>query len=205
VSDNVTDLLGFTVSETLSYEWWVGQLHPDDREQAIGSIGATLSKGTSCTTYRIGTKDGRYRWVEDNRRVIRDSSGNPTEIVGVWTDITARIALEAGLALREQQLAAFFSGATVGLAVFDTALRCVRLNDTMARMNGFPAADHIGKAVTEIVPRLASQVVPIFQKVLTTGEPILDIEIAGETPGQPNTLRHWVESFFSRSRLKREA
>jgi PAS domain S-box-containing protein len=90
VSENMIHLLGFTVAEALSYEWWFGRLHPEDRERAVASMSETLALGTSCTEYRIRHKDGSYRWVEDQRRVIRDLANQPKEVAGVWTDITER-------------------------------------------------------------------------------------------------------------------
>jgi PAS domain S-box-containing protein len=88
VSENMMRLLGFTVAESLSYEWWLGQLHPDDRERAIASIPETIANGTSRTEYRIRHKDGSYRWVDDNRRLMRNAAGAPAELVGIWADIT---------------------------------------------------------------------------------------------------------------------
>ena len=32
VSENVSTLLGFTVTEAMSPNWWLGQLHPEDRD-----------------------------------------------------------------------------------------------------------------------------------------------------------------------------
>jgi PAS domain S-box-containing protein len=36
----------------------------------------------------------------------------------------------------------------------------------------------------------------MFQEVLTTGEPVLNVEVAGERPSQPGIQRHWMKSFF---------
>jgi PAS domain S-box-containing protein len=89
-SDNVTRLLGFQVAETLTMEWWLRQLHPDDRERAEASIHETLTEGVSVTEYRMRHKDGTYRWIDDTRRLVRDEEGLPFELVGVWNDITER-------------------------------------------------------------------------------------------------------------------
>jgi PAS domain S-box-containing protein len=90
VSANVTELLGFTVPEALHYEWWLEQLHPQDRDRVVASISETLTQGTSLTECRLRHRDGSHRWVEDKRRLIRDSSNQPKEIVGIWVDITER-------------------------------------------------------------------------------------------------------------------
>ena len=90
VSENITRLLGFTVTETLRYEWWVGQLHPEDRDKAIAGVSETLAHGASRTEYRLRHKNGDYRWVDDNRRVVYGPSNQPAKITGLWTDITER-------------------------------------------------------------------------------------------------------------------
>ena len=63
-------------------------------------------------------------------------------------------------------------------------------------MNGIPVEQHLGRTVREVVPWNAPTVEPILQKVLATGEPVLNVEVTGETPCQPGIQRHWMESFF---------
>jgi len=103
VSENITRLLGFTVTETLSYEWWMGQLHPDDRDRAMKSLAETLANGESRTEYKIRHKSGTVMWVDDNRRLIRNAAGEPAEFIGVWTDITEKKTFEAQF-LRAQRM-----------------------------------------------------------------------------------------------------
>ena len=196
VSGNVERLLGVTPSEAASFEWWRDSLHPEDRGRALSTAAKEFARDGFSMEYRLRCRDGTYRWVEDSNRVLRDAAGQPTEVVGVWTDITERKRLQADAALREQQLKAFFGGATAGLVLLDKDLRYLRINRTLAEMNGVPVEQHIGRTIREVVPRIASAVEPIFQEVLATGEPVLNVEVSGETPRQPGVLRHWTESFF---------
>lgn len=196
VSENINEVLGFTPAETLRCEWWVGQLHPEDRERAIASISETISQGNSRTEYRLRHKDGSYCWVEDSRRLTRDSNGMAKELVGVWANITERKQLEEELASREQQLNGFFSNATAGLALFDRNLRYVQINDTLAKMNGVAAVEHLGKTPRQILPEIGSTLEVVLRGVLTTGEPVLNAEVAGETPRKPGVRCYWMVSYF---------
>jgi PAS domain S-box-containing protein len=65
-------------------------VHPEDVERAVDSLVETRMSGASLTEYRIRHKDGHYLWVDDARRLIRDPTGQPVEMIGVWTDITER-------------------------------------------------------------------------------------------------------------------
>ena len=46
-------------------------------------------------------------------------------------------------------LDACFAGAPVGMVVLDDQFRFVRVNDVMAKINGPPAEDHIGKSARD--------------------------------------------------------
>src|SRR6266550_3661447 len=94
------------------------------------------------------------------------------------------------------RLDAFFTTAPAGLAILDRELRYVQLNDTLALMNGRPVADHVGKSVREVLPAIAATLEPLLQRILDTGEPVLNIELSGETPAQPGVTRYWRASYF---------
>ncbi len=196
VSDNVTALLGFSVQETLRYEWWVGQLHPDDRQRAIESMAETLAQSQTRTEYRLRHTDGSYRWVEDSRRVIRNHLGVPEEIIGVWSDISERKKLETELIFRDQRLNAFFSNATAGLAIIDRDLRYVQVNEALAKINGLPVSAHLGKTMGQFLPTLAPVVEPMYEQVLATGLPMLNMDVTGELTLGSGVVHHWIASFF---------
>lgn len=107
-----------------------------------------------------------------------------------------RMRLQGEVEIREQRLNAFFSAATAGLVLLDRDLRYVRINETLAQINGVPAREHLGRTVREVLPRFAPQVEPLLRRVLDSGQAVLNVETAGETPLQPGVQRHWMESFF---------
>jgi PAS domain S-box-containing protein len=94
------------------------------------------------------------------------------------------------------QLEALYYSAPIGLALLDRELRFQRVNMVLAEFNGTPVAEHLGKVVWEIVPDLRASAEPLIQKVIDTGEPIVGIELTGETPAQPGVRRDWLEKFY---------
>ena len=55
--------------------------------------------------YRFRRRDGSYCWVNDTQRLVRNSDGKPLEIVGSWSDITARKAAEEANAALHARIA----------------------------------------------------------------------------------------------------
>jgi PAS domain S-box-containing protein len=98
--------------------------------------------------------------------------------------------------LRQAQFEAFFAAANAGMMILDSQLRYVQINEAMAELNGICVADHIGRSLREMLPELAATLEPMLQEILDTGKPILDYEVAGETPKQPGILRYWQVSYY---------
>jgi PAS domain S-box-containing protein len=103
VSDNIEMLLGFTVQESSSRGWWARNLHPEDRERVLKAFDSSLTKDGYSMDYRMLHKDGTYRWVEDNNRVLRGADGRVNFMVGVWIDISGRKNAEEILLKTVQQ------------------------------------------------------------------------------------------------------
>ncbi len=91
------------------------------------------------------------------------------------------------------ELESIYQTAPIGLAVLDTQLRFLRVNERLAEMNGVPVEAHLGRTVAEVLPDLATQAEAMLRRVLETGEPIRDLEIRGHTPAQPGVERVWIE------------
>jgi PAS domain S-box-containing protein len=93
-------------------------------------------------------------------------------------------------------LDAVFATAPVGLALLDRQGRYVRVNEALAAMNGAPIDAHIGEAPNELVPGVGALVEPLHRHVIETGQPVLDIEVRGESPAAPGEWRSWLVSYY---------
>jgi formate hydrogenlyase transcriptional activator len=92
----------------------------------------------------------------------------------------------------EKLLAAYFQSSTVGLCILDAQFRYLAINDTLAAMNGRPASEHLGRTVREILGPMADEVEPVLRRVLSSGEPVLNIEFSAQ-PHHRDEVGHWVD------------
>ncbi|WP_072857794.1 chemotaxis protein CheB [Loktanella atrilutea] len=120
-----------------------------------------------------------------------------------FVDITQRKNYEVTLKRNERalerqyaELENLYDTTPVGLALVDSEMRWVRINDTLARINGFPAEDHIGKSFMELLPELAETLAPPYREVFETGKPVQGLEIVGQTHASPGETRHWIGDFY---------
>ena len=73
------------------------------------------------------------------------------------------------LALKSGAFDTFLHHSDMGVAILDSDLCYRAINATLAQFNGVSVEGHIGRSVSEILPKLAPIVVPALQAVLTTG------------------------------------
>ena len=111
-------------------------------------------------------------------------------------DITEWKKVEAALCESESRLNAFFAEAPAELVMFDRDFRYLKVNETLARTNGIPAEDHIGKPIRDLAPDLAPKIEPLFRRILETAEPLLDLELEGEVETDPGIKHTWALSIF---------
>jgi two-component system NtrC family sensor kinase len=87
-SDNVERLTGYTASECLAESWWPDHVHPGDLERARQKVRTLQDTGGAVVDYRFRHRDGSYRWMRDECRLVPPRQGGTPEIVGSWSDIT---------------------------------------------------------------------------------------------------------------------
>ncbi|NES98046.1 MAG: PAS domain-containing protein, partial [Desertifilum sp. SIO1I2] len=87
------------------------------------------------------------------------------------------------------------TAAPVGMCFMDTQLRFVRINPMLAALNGLPREAHLGQKFPELFPEMAERFAPIIEQVLSTGEPILNLELSGMAPGSSEP-GYWLANYY---------
>ena len=137
VGDNILRVFGYTTAEVLAPGWWEAHIHPDDRARVVAMSRRLPRLRQISHEYRFIRKDGDYVWVRDELRLERDGaagSSGDLEIVGAWTDVTARRRVEVALTTQRQVLEMVASGASLAHTL-DTLVRGVE-----AQLNGVRAS-----------------------------------------------------------------
>jgi len=108
ISGNVAQMVGYDSEEFIGdSRFWYDRVHPEDRVIVLEEVPRVLEGEPHAYEYRFKCRDGRYIWVRDEMKLVRDRNGNPLEIIGFWLDVTDRkLAEEEGDKLRVQLLQA---------------------------------------------------------------------------------------------------
>ncbi len=149
VSPNMERLVGYSAEEALAPGWWLAGLHPEDREAAEAGVRALFDEDHLTHEFRFRHRDGTYRWIRDEQRLLRDAMEAPAEIVGSWADITERKRAELKLAESEEQLRAVFDGALDAKVVTDDDGRFLEVNPAACELYGCPRAELLKRKVEE--------------------------------------------------------
>ncbi|GGV80922.1 hypothetical protein GCM10015535_19890 [Streptomyces gelaticus] len=86
-------------------------------------------------------------------------------------------------------LAALLDGTTAGVGVLDTKLRYLYVNPALERLNGIPAAEHLGRTVAEVLPGVDARE-DMMRAVLADGKP-REITSSGFTAAAATVRRYW--------------
>jgi len=147
VSDNIRQM-GYTAREFLDDKIHFKDIvHPDDFERLAAEIRQYAEEDVEEYTqfYRMMTKDGRVRWVEDQTSVVRDDKGNKIFNQGLLVDITSRKLAEDAVRKSEEKFRRIVETAGEGFILMDEDLKIIDVNDAYCNMLGYSREEIIGK------------------------------------------------------------
>ncbi len=146
VGDNVERLLGYTPAQAMARDWWQNHLHPDDREQALAEVRQLHQAGWVRQTYRFADATGRYRWFDNEMRLLNTQSSGHVEALGVWRDVTLDRQQEDDLRLA----ASVFDNSYDGIIITDAQHHIVDANPAFTRITGLTEAHVRGRTLASL-------------------------------------------------------
>ena len=99
--------------------------------------------------------------------------------------------------LPESDLEQILLHVPAGIAILEGPdFRYSYINDRLAKINGLRVEDHLGRPLADVLPAAAPDIVPRLRQVMESRTPAQDHQFSTILPGDPRSVRHFVDSFF---------
>lgn len=118
------------------------------------------------------------------------ADGRRTGVMAIAAETTAVEQMRDALAALE----GLFTQSPIGLAMLGSDLRFLRVNQALARVDGVPVAEHVGRRVSEVAPGTEA-LESVMRQVLDRGEAVVDYRYSAVSTTQPELLRTWSCSY----------
>ncbi|MFJ1753452.1 SpoIIE family protein phosphatase [Kitasatospora sp. NPDC088134] len=191
-SPDAEALLGHPVATTVGARAADILVGPERRPVVLELFARILAGHPWSGVFPVRHRDGHLVPLEFRTYPVLGQDGLPM-VLAVASDVGEVRRLAADLAL----LDGFFTQSPVGMGVFDTQLRFVRLNAAMARINGLPVEQHLGRRLSEVLPGIDSRTAEAaMRRILADGRPMVDVRAHGRTAADPEREHAWSVSSF---------
>ena len=91
---------------------------------------------------------------------------------------------------------ALLESVPLGMALWDRNLRFVRVNATMAALNGLPPEAHVGQELADLLGSLADGIAADIASVFATGKAVAGREVVWRSEGAGDEERTWLVSYY---------
>lgn len=191
VTDNVAQF-GYTSDDFLSGRIsYVDMIHPDDVGRVAQEVEHYSANGVDeySQQYRLITREGRIRWVEDRTTIGRDDTGQITHYQGLVWDSSERKRLEEELRTAADFFNSVINAVPDPIFVKDGGHRFIEFNDAFCHFMGRTAAELRGLSDYDFVPKEQAD---IFwendNEVFATGRPLENEELLTDAYGNTRVI-----------------
>ncbi len=138
VTENVKSVLGYDAKEiTDDPEFWNKHVHPDDIDRVTRELEKVSKQNGGVTEYQFLHRDGRYRWIHDEIRVVRNDNDQSVDLVGCWYDMTDRKLAEQALRASETKYRELYTGMMDAYDRVDMDGNLVEFNEIFQQLTGY--------------------------------------------------------------------
>ena len=128
-------------------------VYREDSERTLNELQTYVNRGIEEYTqiYRIITREGDVRWIEDRTSVVEDAETGIRYHQGIVIDIHRRKEAEEKVRKSEEKYRRIVETAGEGFLLMDENLKIVDLNNAYCRMVDYSRNELIGKSLLDMV------------------------------------------------------
>ncbi|GBF78832.1 EAL domain-containing protein [Aphanothece sacrum] len=131
-------------------KFWSSCIHSEDVLEVCTQLLNLFDEESQICQYRLRHQNGAYRWIQDQRKLMRDDTGKAIEIIGSWQDITERKEIEQAL-FREKELAQVtLNSIGDGVITTDSSGRILYLNPVAEKITNWTIAEAKGQPISAV-------------------------------------------------------
>jgi PAS domain S-box-containing protein len=130
---------------------WATLIHADDRERVLKTFKENNESKFIEADYRIITKSGKLKWINDKSYPLFDEVGEVERFVSIAEDITKRTLAEQALKKSEEEYSKLFHSIGEGVGKVDQNEVFIFCNDAAERIFGVPTGTLKGRSLNEFV------------------------------------------------------
>ncbi len=152
-NEGVSTLFGYSAGQVgPDASWWIGTIHPEDRDRITASIHSVIDGGRTYwkDEYRYRRSDGSYAPVVDCGYVVHDEEGRAVRMIGAMMDLSDVKRAEAALAAEKEQLAVTLRSIADAVVTTDTDGTIVLMNKAAEDLTGSTQEEAAGRSFGEV-------------------------------------------------------
>ncbi|MBR0811189.1 MULTISPECIES: sensor protein FixL [Bradyrhizobium] len=152
-SETASALLGVERNQPASYDLFMSQLQPADRERVESAINRVSERGGSFdVSFRITNASGTGQWIRARAGLLRDEAGAARHLTGIFLDIDEEKQVEEALRTRETHLRSILQTIPDAMIVIDGHGIMQLFSSAAERLFGWSEHEAIGQNVNILMP-----------------------------------------------------
>jgi len=129
-------------------------VHPDDKLDFLLFSKPMQHKGDIEVRYRIQLPEGKWKWLGERRKIIKDKSGRIVMVHAIVSDVSQRVKAESEMVEMEKAYRQFFHHNSYALWIYDVeTLEFLEVNEAAVKQYGYSRSEFLKMTVKQIRPQ----------------------------------------------------